>query len=307
MNAQELKDFQEKERVEKERQQKEEQAKKEQQEKAQKEKETYQKEQEKAAQKRLDDLNKKHEQDQQKREAEHKKDQKLAEKARKPHSDLDKAREKMRNSPEHKAMRDAVQKQVADKEKTANEGAQAPHVVRDQGQQAEADKYRQMHQNDAKMALGTVGNAHGSPEPQGLNGAKEFEAAQATAALRAQGDQKPWKARAQDQQKVQEKAQEHGKGRTDHSDPDRAARGDGPNRPGPAPAPAHAHHGHAKPWHEKHGGHPDHASTILKDKAHALGQGHDEKPWKHQSQADPDRAESKMAAQAREREQEQSR
>lgn len=268
MNAQELKDFQEKERIEKERQQKEEQAKKEQQEKAQKEKETYQKAQEKA---------------------------------RKPHSDLDKAREKMRKT-EHQAMREAVKQQVADRQQTAKEGASGPQVIRDQGQQAEADKYGQMRQNDAKMALGTVGKAHGSPEMQGLHGTKEFEAAQATAAFRAQGEQKPWKA-AQHSDHHHEQESAH-KGKDDHGGPDRVVRDGGPDRPGPAPAPAHAHAGHhAKPWHEKHGGHPDHLGTILTDKAHAPLEGGT--PWQHQ--ADPDRAESRMAAQAREREQEQSR
>lgn len=303
MNAQELKDFQEKERQEKERQEKAEREKKEQQEKAEKAKEDYQKTQEKAAQKRLDDLNKKHEQDTKKQEEERKKDQKLAEKARKPRDELSKAREKLQKSPEHAQMREAIRDQVSERQQTAQEGAQGPNIVRDQGQQAEADKYRQMHQNDAKMALGVVGQAHGSPEMQGLHGTKEFEAQQAASALRAQGDpqgdQKPWKARAQDQQKVQEKAQEHGKGRTDHSDPDRAARGDGPNRPGPAPAPAHA------PWdknpQEQHGGHGHHLS---KEHGQELAQG---KPW--QNRADPDMAESRMAEQARakEREQEQSR
>ncbi|MBU2766235.1 hypothetical protein HAP94_08495 [Acidithiobacillus ferrivorans] len=301
MNAQELKDFQEKERIEKERQQKEEQ-----QEKAQKEKEDYQKSQEKAAQKRLDDLNKKHEEGTKKQEEERKKDAKQAEKARKPHDDLGKAREKMQKSPEHKAMREAVKQQVADKEKTAKDGANGPHTVRDQGQQAEADKYGQMRQNDAKMALGTVGKAHGSPEMQGMNGTKGFEEQQAKAALRAQGDHEPWKkAAAHDQQHAaQAKATDHGKGK-DHTDPERVARDNGPDRPGPAPAPAHAHHGHM-PWdknpQEQHGGH---GHLLSKEHGQELAQG---KPWEKQS-ADPDRAESRMAEQSRakEREQEQSR
>ena len=72
----------------------------------------------------------------------------------------------------------------------------------------------------------------------------------------------------------------------------------GPDRPGPAPTHAHVA---SKPWHEKHGGHPDHLSTILTDKAHAAVEG--EKPWNRQH-ADPDRAEARMAAQARAREQE---
>lgn len=69
----------------------------------------------------------------------------------------------------------------------------------------------------------------------------------------------------------------------------------GPDRPGPAPAHAHA----GKPWHEKHGGHPDHLGTIMKDKVH----GAVEKPWNRQH-ADPDRSESRMAAQSRQRERE---
>ncbi|OCB01251.1 hypothetical protein BBC27_05030 [Acidithiobacillus ferrivorans] len=305
MNAQELKDFQEKERQEKERLEKSERDKKEQQEKADKAKEDYQKSQEKAAQKRLDDLNKKHESGTEKQE-ERKKDQKLAEKARKPHTDLEKAREKMRKSPEHQAMREAIRDQVADRKQTAKEGAQGPNIVRDQGQQAEADKYRQMHQNDAKAALGTVGQAHGSPEMQGPHGTKDFEAQQAAAALRAQGDQKPWKAAQHSKSETHEKAIDHGKGKAD-PDQQRVARDNGPDRPGPAPAPAHAHHGHGHGHHMPWDKNPHDAGQkghhLSKEHGQELAQG---KPWENRG-ADPDRAESRMAQQAREREKEQSR
>ncbi|MDA8376534.1 MAG: hypothetical protein M0Z50_05685 [Planctomycetia bacterium] len=287
MNAQELKDFQEKERQEKERLEKSEQEKKEREDKA-----------------RYEKLAVKDDQDKKAREQEKIRDKKQAEKAYKPRSAEGKAREKMRKTPEHQAMREAIKEQVAGKEKTAKEGASGPHVVRDPGQQAEADKYRGMHQADAKAALGAVGKAHGSPEMQGLHGTKDFEAQQATAALRAQGDQKPWKQAQQhnDQPHDQAKAPEYGKGR-DHTDPERVGRDTGPDRPGPAPAPAHAHHGHHMPWdknpHEQHGGHGHHLS---KESGQELAQG---KPW--QNRADPDQAESRMAQQAREREQERGR
>lgn len=78
---------------------------------------------------------------------------------------------------------------------------------------------------------------------------------------------------------------------------------DGPDKPGPAPAHAHAHHGHHMPWdknpHEQHGGHGHHLS---RESGQELAQG---KPW--ENRADPDRSESRMAAQAREREQERGR
>ena len=77
--------------------------------------------------------------------------------------------------------------------------------------------------------------------------------------------------------------------------PDHVRDPQGTDKPGPTPA-------HAKPWHEKHGGHPDHASTILKDKAHAISEG--EKPWNRPQHADPDRAEARMAQQSRARERE---
>lgn len=307
MNAQELKDFQEKERIEKERQAKEAQEKKEQQEKAQKEKEEYQKSQEKTAQKRLDDLNKKHEQDTKKQEEERKKDQKLAEKARKPRDELSKAREKLQKSPEHAQMREAVKQQVSDKQQTAKDGAAGPNVVRDPAQQAEANKYSQMQRDDQKMALGTVGAAHGSPEPQGMNGTKGFEEQQATAALRAQGDQKPWKAARENDHQQQAQATAHkGKGNDDRPGPEHVARSDqGPNRPGPAPAAhAHAHHGHM-PWDKNPHDAGQKGHHLSKEHGQELAQSQG-KPWENRG-ADPDMAESRIAAQSREREQEQSR
>lgn len=76
-----------------------------------------------------------------------------------------------------------------------------------------------------------------------------------------------------------------------------------PDHPGPAPAHAHHGHGHHMPWdknpHEQHGGHGHHLS---RESGQELAQG---KPW--ENRADPDRSESRMAAQAREREQERGR
>lgn len=301
MDNKELKDFQEKERLEKERAAKAEQEKKAAQEKERKEREDREKK-EREDKARHEKLSDKYEKEQAARKREEEREKKRAEKAYKPRTAEGKAREKMRKSPEHKAMREAIRDQVTEKAQTAKEGAKGPNILRDPGQQAEADKYRQMQHEQSKMARGVVGEAHFTPEMQGFNGVKDFEAQQAAAALRAQGEPKPWKSQQRsDQAGNQAKANEHGKGK-DHTDPERVARDNGPDRPGPAPAPAHAH-AH-EPWHNKHGGHPDHASTILKDKAHAAMEG--EKPWQRQH-ADPDRAESRMAEQAREKEREQER
>jgi hypothetical protein len=126
-----------------------------------------------------------------------------------------------------------------------------------------------------------------------------MEAEQAKAAYQAAGEQKPWAKHAERQQEKQaEKAVEHGKGK-DHGDPERVNQPTGPDRPGPAPAHehAHAHHGHM-PWDknpgQEHGGHGHHLS---KDNGQELAQG---KPWERH--ADPDRAEARMAEQARAKE-----
>ena len=299
MNAQELKDFQERDRQEKDRQVKEEQQKKEQYEKAEKAKEDYRKQQEKAGQKRYEDMTKKHESGTKAQEEQRRKEEKQLKKAMKPHSDLGKAREKLRKSPEHEAMRKAIKEQVADRQQTAKEGAAGPHVVRDAAQQAEAAKYSQMQNEDRKMALGEAGKGHNAPEMQGLRGGREMEAEQAKAAYQAAGEQKPWAKHAEKQQEQKAAAHEKGNDRGDGPQPD-AVRDDrnGPDRPGPAPT--HAHHGHGHmPWDknpgQEHGGHGHHLS---KENGQELAQG---KPWEHRG-ADPDRAESRMAEQARERE-----
>ena len=283
MNDKELKDFQERERQEKERQAKEEREKKERE-----DKERYEK------------MEDKHKRETAERAREKEREKKQLAKAHKPRSAEAKAREKMRKTPEHQAMREAIREQVAERQQTAKEGVQGTNTVRNSEQQAEANKYAQMHQNDAKAALGTVGKAHGEPQVQGLNGVQGFEEQQATAALRAQGEARPWKQAQQAQQhNDQAKTNEHGKGR---DDPDHVKQGNGPDRPGPAPAPAHAHHGHGHmPWDKN----PHQAKAGLsKDVGQDLGHGQG-KPWEHR--ADPDQAESRMAQQAREKEQERGR
>ncbi|MBU2857868.1 hypothetical protein HF289_13645 [Acidithiobacillus ferrooxidans] len=83
---------------------------------------------------------------------------------------------------------------------------------------------------------------------------------------------------------------------------DRVSADRGPDKPGPAPAHAHAHHHGHMPWNKD-----QHQAKAGLSKEHgqdlAQGQG---KPWEHRN-ADPDRAESRLAEQAREREQERGR
>ena len=74
----------------------------------------------------------------------------------------------------------------------------------------------------------------------------------------------------------------------------------GPDRPGPAPAHAHAHH--KMPW-DKNPQEAAHGHKQSKDQGQEIAQGQG-KPWDRQQHADPDRSESRMAAQARAREQE---
>lgn len=295
MNAQELKDFQEKDRQVKDRQAKAEQEKKDYQEKADKAKEEYQK----ASQKRYEYMTKKHEDGSKRQEEQRKKEERQAAKARRPHSDLGKAREKLRKSPEHEQMRKAIKEQVKDRQATAEAGKGGPHIVRGQEEQADVQKYGQMQADDRKMALGEAGKGHASPELQGMRGGREMEAEQAKAAYRAAGEQKPWEKHAEKQQEQKNVTHEKRQDRNDGPQAN-AIRADrnGPDKPGPAPA----HHGLHMPWDknpgQEKGGHGHHLS---KESGQELQQG---KPWERQQHADPDRAEARMTEQSRAKERE---
>ncbi len=268
MNDKELKDFQEKERQEKQRLAKAEQEKKAQEDKKEQEKKAQEekKRQEEKARKEKEDREKKEREDKERtgKEDKQKEDYQKSEK--------DKGDKAIKDNMEKE---EKARKEAHDKESERVKNLPKANAYGEGWKKPSDPKYAYTPVHAVGAGVGMTGYDASTVDRGAVKASQEAEL------KRRHGVE-----------------QKHNK--DDGPQPDRVAADRGPDKPGPAPA--HATHG--KPWHEKHGGHPDHASTILKDKAHAAMEG--EKPWQRQH-ADPDRAESRMAQQSREREQERGR